>query len=370
MADRQDNEYLEKLKANGAHIYSISRVNTIDQCMKQAWYSYVGKIKGEDNIYGIMGTKIHDTLEKIFNFEAKESDLLPALKEELAWADSIGVDFPKDFKGGTSIRDSWIADMANFCISYEKPEGEFFTERLITYKLAEDRYLIGYIDLIEKVDDNTWKIIDFKTSSEFKKDDLLHHGRQLVVYKLALQNKLKEEFGIDANITTYWNMLKYVKVGFEGFARTTSKKPKHMEKVIHRGKLIKELEPHIRRKLEDAGHEDFEIDYMLEKALEINSMIHIPKEIADQFDIEPFVLEYEVTPELEEEAINYINSNADKFEQQLAASDKMEDWESFEIDKKSSFFCNALCSYRKMCPAIKKYNDLLELDDVDLDDLF
>lgn len=47
-------------------------------------------------MYGIAGTKVHDTLEAIMKGEADESALLPAIDSEIEAMELFGVSFPKD----------------------------------------------------------------------------------------------------------------------------------------------------------------------------------------------------------------------------------------------------------------------------------
>ena len=78
----------------------------------------------------------------------------------------------------------------------------------------------GYIDLIRLVDreKKIIEVYDWKTSSQFSDKDLLHHGRQLVFYTLAL-----EHMGYTARKAA-WIMLKYVSVTSMGRARKSNKK--------------------------------------------------------------------------------------------------------------------------------------------------
>ena len=116
MADRSKSEdKIKQLKAQGIYPYSISKLNTIDNCLREAYYSYRSKDKKErvPSIYGVMGGQIHEVLEHIYNGEADKSDLLVAMQEELANADLVDVNFPKDFRGNETIRNNWIADMTH-----------------------------------------------------------------------------------------------------------------------------------------------------------------------------------------------------------------------------------------------------------------
>ena len=67
------------------------------------------------------------------------------------------------------------------------PKGEYEVEKLLILKLRDDRYLQGYADLIRVLPDGRLQVLDIKTSSQFKDEDLLHYGRQLVAYTLALE---------------------------------------------------------------------------------------------------------------------------------------------------------------------------------------
>ena len=281
----------------------------------------------------------------------------------------LGIDFPKDFKGGTAIRDNWIADMTHFCNNFIKPKGKFTTEEFVLYKIHDDRYLQGYLDLIRHNADKTISIFDWKTSTNFNAEDLLHHGRQLIFYALA-----KEQEGyIVKNVA--WIMLKYVEVIFMGKARTNSKEETLLTKVINRGKLISELKPYIITDLEKLGYDEIDIEILIDEATESNSFDKFPEEIKKKYSIKPYVRNYELTDELREEALNYINFQADLFE---SKSDDESEWIHRNLtkvnkngdEKDDTFFCNVLCNHRNTCIHIKRHNELRLLMKTSDDDLF
>lgn len=368
MAQREIHPELQELYDKNITPYSISRLNAIDGCLLEAFYTYKctdERSVRENSIYGIMGNQIHEVLEGIYNGTATSNDLLPYMKAELEYAELVNVDFPKDFKGGTSIRDSWINDMTHFCNNFEKLQGEHFqTEEFVLLKISDTRYLQGYVDLIQVIDEEK-KIIDiydFKTSSKFKNEDLLHHGRQLVVYKMA-----KEQEGYTVR-NTAWIMLKYVKVTFNGYSRKNSKTKKIIEKIVQRGKIGKELRSSVEKLLVDAGYDELDRDIILDEFEETNSFTVLPNEIATAFHMEQFIQYYDITEELEKEALDYINSRADTFETLWDMPEEV--WKPVKVDDKQSFYCNNLCSHRSICPEIKKYNSLLSLQGIPDDDLF
>ncbi|MGF6375010.1 hypothetical protein M2140_000044 [Clostridiales Family XIII bacterium PM5-7] len=364
MGKRQKDNRIEELKAQGIRPYSISRLNTIDGCLREAYYTYKKEFRGTNNIYGILGGAVHDVLEGIYNEELGQQDLFPAVKKSLSEADMMGISFPKSFDGSDKIKENWVADIENFCNTFEKMEGEFATEELFVFEMPNDRYLIGYIDLIQFID-NKNKIIeiyDFKTSSDFKKDDLKHHGRQLVVYGMA-----KEQEGYTVNKIA-WIMLKYVKVSYTGYARVGSKTEKEITKIVQRNKIAKELSFAVENKMEKLGYGEIDIDIFLSKFKETNSIEVLPEEVQKQFTIEQYIRDYEYSEATKEEAMQYVNKQIDKFEELW--DEGKEKWKPVKIDKGQSFYCNNLCSHRYECEAVKEYNLSLSLGDDELDDLF
>ena len=263
MAKRKLAPQLEKLYAAGKKVYSISKANCIDQCLYQAYLTYMKHEPSRQSVYGIAGTKVHDTLEAIMKGEVDESALLPAIENEMEAMELMGISFPKDRQGNDTIRDNWLANMRHFATHFVKPEGKFKEEVLVTYPLSSERYVQGYIDLIRLVDPatRTVDVFDWKTSSNFKEDDLLHHGRQLVFYTLAL-----EHAGYKVRKTA-WIMLKYVSVRFMGRARKRDKEKKPMEKVLERRRIAKDLERYFREDLEELGYDEFQVEDLISAAL-------------------------------------------------------------------------------------------------------
>lgn len=337
-------------------------MNTIDNCSYEAFLTYKEHLKGDNNIYGVLGTKIHDTLEEIINGKNTTDALPGVLKSELEDLEMFDLNFPKDRQGGDSIKDSWIADMSHFCKNFIPPKGKFETEQFVLYKVNDNRYVQGYVDLIRKNVDGTISIYDWKTSSQFSNADLQHHGRQLVFYALAKQ---QEGFQVKE---VAWIMLKYCEITFLGKARKTSKEKTTLTKVVNRGKIVKELKPYIEQDLTELGYDEVDIEIMLDTALKNNE---IPQEVADKYTIKPYVRKYDLTQENIDETLEYINTIADKFESE-------EEWKPREFtrltktgkESEDTFYCNTLCNYRKKCKFIKDFNEKKDKTKTDDSDLF
>jgi len=130
MAKRETDPRLQELYDTGCPVYSISKCNIINECLYEAYNTYVLRRKGINNIYGVLGTRIHDKLEQIIKGESSADELPDTLNQELLDLEMLNIQFPKDFRGNDSVRDNWIADMTHFCKTFEPPKGKFKTEQL------------------------------------------------------------------------------------------------------------------------------------------------------------------------------------------------------------------------------------------------
>lgn len=361
---REIQPVIQQLKQDGKHIYSISKLNTIADCEYEAGITYKKGCHGEDGIYGIMGTSVHDTLEAIMNDRATEADLLPALREELNELDMLGIEFPKDRKGEDSIRDRWVADMTDFCNSFVRPAGQFTTEEFFCYPFetengsdSADRYLQGYIDLKQIHKDGSVSVWDWKTSSKFQPQDLIHHGRQLVGYTIAME---KQGYRVRR---AGWIMLKYAEVAFMGLARANSKKETEIKKVVQRSRLIYELRPYLEYHMAQDKYDELTIGLTLDQAEQSNDWSIIPESVRNRYLIKPWVWVYPITDQTKREFWNYCNQMADKFE---TMSDDEAEWKHRSFFKTSkygkrqedTFRCTVLCNHRKTCEPLQEYFEL------------
>lgn len=360
---------MQKLFDEGKKVYSFSKLNTIDNCLYEAYLTYIKHKKGIPNVYGCMGTEIHDTLEMIVHGECAESKLIKAMNKELEDMTMLGIEFPKDRNGGDSIRDGWVANIGHFCRHFVKPKGDFVTEKFLLLKIDDDHYLQGYCDLIKIVDEKNKvvSVYDWKTSSQFSTSDLTHHGRQLVIYQMAL-----EQLGYTVKECA-WIMLKYCTIKYMGKKTSRSKNDTLIEKICERRKIVKTLQSDIESKLSKLGYDDLDIEIMLHNALQNNSLDNLPDEVKSAYKIIPYVRKYEVDDEKKQECLNYITSTYSKWEN-LSENEKDYPHRKFTRTTKSgsespdTFFCNNLCGF-KDCPHIRKYLDTKE-NNTEEDDLF
>lgn len=370
--ERITDKRLEKLKASGKTIYSISRLDTINHCLYEAYRTYILHERGENNVYAMLGGKVHDVLENIVNGKATEADLQPAVDEELEDIDLLGLSFPKDFKGEDSIRLGWIANMKHFCSTYKSPKNNsnLHTEELFIYETPKGNVLQGYIDLYKENDNGTISIYDYKTSSLYKGEDLKSHGRQLVLYALG-----KEQEGYHVR-SAAWIFLKYVEIKFLGKKTSKSKEKTELSKVVERRKIAQEMCNYVEDDLHEIGIDDIEADIILTDFKKNNSFDILPKEIKDRYKIEPYVLKYDLSQDNKDECIKYIDDTIEMWES--LNSDNLKDYppRSFTKMQKNGrevldyFYCCQLCNHGKACPYLHDFLDLLQTEEDNDDDMF
>jgi hypothetical protein len=353
MSERAAQAKLIELQNKGINVYSISRLDSINNCLYEAFQTYVKGDRGESNIYAFAGSKIHDVLEKIMNNEAEPADLYPAMMDELDDMEMLGVEFPKDSNGNETLKNNWIKNMTHFCETYEKPVGDFSTEEFFLYKTKNGHYLQGYIDLQENFDDGSISIYDYKTSSMYSGEEIKKHGRQLLVYAMA---KIQEGYRVNS---IAWNMLKYARIEFMGYKTAKSKEKSLISKIVERRKIAAELNKYICADLSENGFEEVEFEFELEKFRQSNLIEDLPEVIRDNYKVYPAIIQYELSLENIQECENYINNTIERWEKMSGNEEDYGPCKFTKLQKNgrevlSCFYCTSLCNH-KNCHFLQEF---------------
>lgn len=337
--ERVKEDRLEKLREQGKNIYSISRLNSLNQCPYSAYITYVLGDRGDSNVWAALGSIMHDTLQNIIDNAMSTDTLIENLNNGIDNMEISGVDFPKDRNGNSSIRDNWIANMTGFCEHFKAPKGTFKTEQLVIYKVSDDDYIQGYIDLERINDDGSIDVFDWKTSSQFKGDHLIEAGRQLVLYAQAL-----EQEGYKVNQLA-WVMLKYCVVSWK------QKNGKIKEKICEWRNYVSQIRPYLLNPPVAVDIDEFELDMIVSKAVENNSLDGLPAELRDQFEVKQYVRYYDYTQDVINETLNYVTNQINSFKER-GTEEKNYPPKDVAND---SYFCSSLCGHNKRCPYYKDY---------------
>lgn len=333
-------EKIKELRDRGVPIYSISRLNTVDNCGWEYWQTYMEHLTQKDNIYSFTGTKIHKCLEEIQN--GKQINFSQEINDMLEEAKMLDIIFPSE-----NIENKWKKDIIQFASTYKKPNYEKVeTEKLFLFQLGNS-YLQGIIDLVIYNEDGTISIRDYKTSSKYGNAELQEKGRQLILYGLAM-----EQMGYKVKDLA-WEMLKYVEISYKlknGNIRTT---------IAERGFILEKLKSDITKELKAMKrYSELEIEMMVDEAIENNSFDNLPSSIREKYTIVPYVCYYDFSPERKIETQLFIEAKINEIEQ--FEKDKSW-WEPKEITPYTSFYCGNLCGFRDVC---QYYQDYLEMQEM------
>ena len=307
-----------------AKFYSYSRLDNFNTCKRQYYYTYIDKKPQRDNVYSILGTVAHESLEDLYNGKVDKLNN-KRFEEEFTKCQLFNISFPAskyDIAGG------YKADMEAFYKVYEmedKKDKEFYSELGFILKVDDDHYLSGFIDMLI-LDKNTGEatVIDFKTSSAFKPADLRKKGHQLVLYKKAIE----ELYGIKVT-KTLWRMLKYVTVQVGDYKA----------KVNIRGReWVSKISTQLQNLMKKQGYDELETTLAVAKAVKSNSIDGLPEDIKSKIKVEIYDQIYDVTPEVENELMEYINTTINDIE---AMGGDIEEW-SPKVD---NFYCSWLCGF-------------------------
>ena len=357
---REDaDEKLKELKSKNIPVYSVSKLDTYNTC-KYKYYKTYSKEKEEqtENIYSILGGKVHSLIEEQFiskrNGTNKEIDFRKQILDELNAAELKGYSFSSE-----KVKEKWIYDMVHFCNNSKFYEMNIIENELHFLFFFFYLWLQGYIYAIVDNGDNTVSVIDWKTSSAFKANDIDKKARQLMLYKIAL-----EESGTTVS-HVYWDMLKYVDISW------INKSKKISHRVCERSEILDKMHGEFLKFLSENEYTSDEIENMFSSCSTMNILDFFPESLKEKYQINDWLLEYDTNIDKENEFLSYIDDTVYEIESNL---DNKDFWIPEEITEKNSFFCNMLCDVSKSCDAFRKYqegfNNFQKLEDGFLKDLF
>lgn len=281
---------------------------------------------------------MHDYIENVYRGNITDtSDFNQKLHNKLFELELMDLDFPSEV-----IKNSFVKDMDHFTKNFNKLSGEFTLEKMFVTNI-NGNWLLGYIDAIQIDEYDNKNIIDWKTSSKFTGSKLEHAGRQLVIYKLGLENTS----GITIN-EIKWAMLKYIYVCW------LQKNGKVKKKMVNRGKLIKEMHKTFEKEMLASGMNEIEVGLILMNAESNNSFDDLPEVIKEKYWLEDCFVEYDATEEVIKEVEDYVVNTIQEIESKNPNNES--EWKPLDFDKEGTFYCNTLCSHRKTCPFITQYN--------------
>lgn len=199
---------------------SYSAIQTYLQCPQRYEFQEIQKIRVPKSREAIFGTLIHSTLHFMF----QRDPLFPTLEEVVAYfrehwptLETFNKDVAHDvlkqpwaeedekayFEQGVKMLKRFYEKNAPWNFHIIDLESRFEIT-LTDEKTGETHVAAGIIDRIDKLDDGTYEIIDYKTGKRMPSQDSLDQDLQLSLYSLGLQKRWPHLKSEDIKLSLYF----------------------------------------------------------------------------------------------------------------------------------------------------------------------
>lgn len=226
---------------------SYSAIDTYLQCPQRYKFQEIERIRAAKGKEAIFGSLIHDTLRFMFErtplfptldevvgyyrerWPAREVFLEEAKRDALkrAWSEEEEKAY---FEDGVRLLKRFYEKNAPWNYTVVDLESRFEVA-LTDEKTGETHILAGIIDRIDKLPDDTYEIIDYKTAKRMPSQDAINRDLQLSLYSLGLQNRWPHLKPEDIKLSLYF--VKHgEKLSTRATAETTEKTKQHILKTV------------------------------------------------------------------------------------------------------------------------------------------
>lgn len=178
-------------------IYSHSRLSTFETCPLRYKFSYIDKIKREEEgIEAFLGSRFHEVMERLY----RDLKFKPYSLKELL--ESYETRWDKEYNDAIVItkKDRTVQDykiIGQKCIEdYYKKYRPFDQSRVLGLEReilidlnGDGKYKVrGFIDRVAQAQDDTYEIHDYKTGGNLPEQKHFDADRQLALYQIGINN--------------------------------------------------------------------------------------------------------------------------------------------------------------------------------------
>lgn len=350
---------------NVDRIWSFSKVNSFLNCPWEYKMKYIDKIRIDNsNAYTVFGTASHDIIQDFY--EGK----YPYEEMKKKW-DAFVTHWKEDPKAlqfdTDKIKDGYLNNIEHYfqnCSVVNDPEEGHGDIKVINEKPVrciidrnDKKYVfIGYVDSEYYDEEGNLVLLDYKTSSKsgFSPKKLPEKSMQLILYAIGKHQITGLPYD---KIKCRFDMMKYCKVHYKmenGNWKTS---------IQERSDWVYKMGTKLRSKLPKVGVDPIEADELIIKASVENTMDCLPVEVQEQFRVENYYIEVEISEEI---ANDLVNTVADICDEVLGLED-IEDLDNYLNEtyehNPDDYFCKKLCAFHSRIKAQEEHEILQMFED-------
>ena len=346
-----------KKELNTTRLWSFSRVNAYIGCNYSYFLKYVKKEKERENsIYGILGGAFHDILEDFYKGKINYDKMIEEAEMAIMNTNMMELKFNKnDEEKNDNIEDKYFTCIKHFFNNHIPIENKVMCEKFIIIKIG-NHYFQGYIDAIHKDDYDNFVITDYKSSTIYSGKKIIQEGKQLMLYALGLLQQ--SEIPLE-KIRIRWNFLKYTSIKF--MQKNGKEKTMNAERWAWVGKIKSRLRTNLK---DDGNYTKDEIEDLLNKSTENNTLEFLPKYIQDLYTVSDCYVYIPLDKETLESFEKELNQKILEIYTKEADYDKNKNdsiWLK-EVDQGSFYFCSNICGYTvSQCKCYRKFLETADL---------
>ena len=336
-------------------LYSYSRLSTY---LNSAWeyrMLYLEKKPRTDNVYTVWGQIGHDIIQGLYEGTYKYEEMIEEFdKRTLDWRMNSEHKFMSE-----NVEAGYIKNLRDYFQTTEVVPFEVKNEKPVCIHIKDEKrdkdiVFIGYVDSEYYDEDGILNIVDYKSSSkgEYSGSKLKNHAKQLMLYAIGINQFRKIPFD---KIRLRFDMMKYYNVEY------IQKNGKTAVSKQERCKWVGGMVAKLRKDLAETGLDPFEVDEIIENAVDTNTLTGIPQEIKDKFKLKNCYIDVMITEEEANEMKQFICDVIDEIEEK----EKI-DWDiSFpeeEITAKNEFYFTQLSGMLKYHKGYQEQQKMLKSD--------
>ena len=329
---------------NTKKVYSWSKLDLFNTDRWVYFLRYVKRVVPDNKTgaYAEIGTVVHDQLQKFYEENVTNQQMVDTLLEKYDECSLKGFKFDKsDDKRNEKIAEKYIYCCKHFLENHKKANGstkcEVFIPLVLQDRDEENKIIQCYIDFLN-IDNGILKVIDYKTSTIYSKKDQEELAGQLKIYALAINKTM----GVPLNkISIAWNFLKYISVEY------LQQNGKTKSRNIERNSIGEDLKAPIKTWAKKLGYSEEETNKIIDECILLNSIDGLPDNIREKFKISDCLVYVEFkeedTIELANKMLNVIETIENLEMKYQLTKDEMLFWQ--DVNSRDEYRLSNLCDY-------------------------